>query len=256
MRTLPNETLNAQPRRPARAGTEDENSRRCILSGERDARDGLIRLALGPDGMVAPDVRARAPGRGAWISVDRATLDAANAKGRLKGALARAFKTNAVGAPDDLGARIADALEKDALNRLGLEAKAGTLLTGSEKIETAARKGEVALLLHAADAGADGCRRLDQAWRVGKDREGSGEGGMVLPVSRAILSLALGRENVVHIAITNRAAAERVSSAITRWCDFIGSKADAEPCAIGAQGSSAHIAQENGDEDEGFESSR
>jgi predicted RNA-binding protein YlxR (DUF448 family) len=55
---------------------------------------------------VAPDVRARAPGRGAWIGVDRPTLDAANQKGKLKGALARAFKTGDVSVPADLGERI------------------------------------------------------------------------------------------------------------------------------------------------------
>lgn len=234
----------------------NENSRRCILSGERDSRGGLIRLALGPDGVIAPDVRARAPGRGAWLGVDRATLDAANAKGKLKGALARAFKTGEASAPTDLGARIADALEKDALNRLGLEAKSGMLLTGSEKIEAAARKGEVRLLLHANDAGADGNRKLDQAWRVGSGREGSSARGMVLPVGRTILSLALGRENVVHIALTDRAAAERVALAFTRWRDFIGCEADAEPCANQAQGSSAREAHANGEEDEGFEISR
>ena len=43
-------------------------------------------------------------------------------------------------------------LRSDALDRLGLEARAGTLLTGSEKIETAARRGEVHLLIHASDA--------------------------------------------------------------------------------------------------------
>ena len=40
-----------------------------------------------PTAQVAPDVRARAPGRGAWIGVVRAELDEANAKGKLKGAL-------------------------------------------------------------------------------------------------------------------------------------------------------------------------
>ncbi|MCJ8157985.1 DUF448 domain-containing protein [Sphingomonas sp. LaA6.9] len=236
----------------------NENSRRCILSGEKDARDGLIRLALGPDGMVAPDVRARAPGRGAWIAVTRAELDVANARGKLKGALARAFKSGAVDAPEDLGARIEDALRQDALNRLGLEARSGKLLTGSEKIEAAARSGQVRLLMHAADAGIDGNRKLDQAWRVGSGREGSAVRGMVLPVPRTILSLALGRENVVHIALTDRAAAERVAQAVSRWCEFIGSEAEAEPCAKGAQGPSALNAHD-GDgmgEDEGFEISR
>lgn len=215
------------------------NDRKCILSGEREAREGLIRLALGPDDVVAPDIRAKAPGRGAWIGVDRAALDAANAKGRLKGALARAFKSGNVSAPADLGARIADALERDALNRLGLESRSGALLIGSERIQDAARKGQVRLLLHAADASADGTRKLDQAWRVGSDAEGSDLRGMTLPVGRTILSMALGRENAVHVAVTDQAAAERVKNAIGRWCDFIGSEPDAEPCANAVQGSCA-----------------
>ncbi|MBB5684467.1 DUF448 domain-containing protein [Sphingobium boeckii] len=257
MRNPPNETLKDQPSTLAQAGKESsENTRRCILSGEKDVRAGLIRLAVGPDGVVAPDVRARAPGRGAWIGVDKPTLDEAIAKGKLKGALARAFKTGDVTAPADLSTRIGDALRQDALNRLGLESRSGTLLTGSEKIDAAARKGEVKMLMHANDAGIDGNRKLDQAWRVGRDSEGSGAQGMVLPVGRTILSLALGRENVVHIAIIDRGAADRVSLAIARWQDFMGSVADAEPCANGAQGSSAHQAHSLNIEDEGFESSR
>ena len=156
------------------------NDRKCILSGESEAREGLLRLALGPAHTVPPDIRARAPGRGAWIGVDRAALDAANAKGKLKGALARAFKSGTVSAPADLGARIEDALERDALNRLGLESRSGAVLIGSEKIQDAARKGQVRLLLHAADASADGTRKLDQAWRVGSNAEGSNLRGLSL----------------------------------------------------------------------------
>jgi uncharacterized protein len=196
--------------------------RTCILSRRTAPRDELIRLALGPDGEVAPDVRARAPGRGAWIGVDRTTLEAAQAKGKLKGALARAFKGNAADAPADLGQKIEAALAKTALDRLGLEARAGLLILGAEKIEVAARRGDVRLLLHAADASADGRRKLDQAWRVGSDEEGSGRQGLVLPATRAILSLALGRENVVHAAIIDRAAAARVNHALGRWRAFIG----------------------------------
>ena len=113
---------------PMRPRKRHAAERTCILSRRTAPRDELIRLALGPDGRVAPDVRARAPGRGAWIGVDRATLEAAQAKGKLKGALARAFKTNAAGGADDLGARIEAALEKAALDRLGLEARAGNLV--------------------------------------------------------------------------------------------------------------------------------
>jgi len=203
-------------------GGSNTPERKCILSGEHAARDDLIRLALGPDGGIWPDIRARAPGRGAWIGVDRPTLEKAQAKGKLKAALARAFKTGEVTIPADLGARIEAALRQAVLDRLGLEAKSSNLVLGSERIETAARRGQVALLIHAADASAEGRRKLDQAWRVGTEQEGSGAQGLVFPEGRTILSLALGRENVVHAAIIDRAAAARVTHALARWRAFIG----------------------------------
>lgn len=231
MRNPPNEPVTDNAAR----GAEHVPERTCILTREHGTRDDLIRLALGPDGDVAPDVRARAPGRGAWIGVDRATLEAAQAKGKLKTALARAFKTGEVSVADDLGERIETALRQAALDRLGLEARAGTLISGSDKIETAARRGEVALLLHAADAGEDGSRRLDQAWRAG---DGEPQ-GLVIPAERAILSLALGRQNVVHVALTDRAAAARVRHALDRWRAFIGPNAGLSAATATAPGTAA-----------------
>jgi hypothetical protein len=209
--------------------------RKCILSGEHGARTDLIRLAVGPDGEVLPDVRAKAPGRGAWLGADRAALETAQANGKLKGALSRAFKSGDVRAPADLGERIETALRQQALDRLGLEARAGNLLTGSEKIEVAARRGEVHMLLHAADASEDGNRKLDQAWRVG----GGQAQGLVFPLDRAILALALGRQNVVHIALTDRAAAARVGHALRRWGAFIGSEAGLNAAPAGSPDASA-----------------
>lgn len=200
----------------------NEPERKCIISGERGPRAGLIRLALAPDGAVAPDVRAKAPGRGAWIGVDRAALNVAIAKGKLKGALARAFKTNEISIADDLGERVEAALVRATLDRLGLESRSGQLLTGSEKIIDAARRGNVHLLLHAADAASDGSRKLDQAWRVGRDAEGSGDTGITLLVDRATLGAALGRENPVHAAIVDARAAQRVWSDLARWHYFVG----------------------------------
>ena len=191
--------------------------RTCVLTRRKAAKDALIRLALGPDGIVAPDVRARAPGRGAWIGVGRAELDEANAKGKLKAALQRAFKTGDVVVPDDLGERTERALRQAALDRLGMEARAGNLINGADRVEAAARAGKVHLLIHASDAGEDGRKRLDQAWRVG-----GGSQGMIFPEPRTILSLALGRENVVHVALTDPAAASRVSHALARWRAFTG----------------------------------
>ncbi|MCP6768919.1 YlxR family protein, partial [Klebsiella pneumoniae] len=74
---------------PSPSRKREGSERKCILSGETAARDALIRLAISPDGLVLPDVLARAPGRGAWIGVSREALEKALAKGKLKGALAR-----------------------------------------------------------------------------------------------------------------------------------------------------------------------
>ncbi len=217
--------------------TEHVPERRCILSGDHAPRASLIRLALAPDGQVLPDVRAKAPGRGAWIGVTRADFETALAKGKLKGALARAFKTGEFTIPPDLADRIEDALSRNALDRLGLEARASMLATGSERIEEAARKGSLYLLLHASDAGTDGNRKLDQAWRVGNDDEGSGRQGLVMSVDRTILSVALGRENVVHVGVIDARAAARVAVAIDRWHGFIDLLPTGLSCETTSQGS-------------------
>ena len=248
MRKPQNDTLAStdsleRPGKPVR--DEQSSERTCIVSRRTATRDELIRLALSPDGEIAPDVRARAPGRGAWIGVDRATLDAAQAKGKLKSALARAFKQEVV-IPADLGARIAAALRQQALDRLGLEARSGNLVNGAEKVDSAARQGKVHLLIHASDAGEDGNRKLDQAWRVGAGNEGSGRAGLVFPEDRTILSMALGRENVVHVALTDPAAARRVSNAIDRWLTFIDPNA-------GLEGGGAARGPVSADFDEGLE---
>ncbi|MCT2398842.1 DUF448 domain-containing protein [Novosphingobium mangrovi (ex Huang et al. 2023)] len=196
--------------------------RTCILSGEKAARDDFVRLAISPDGLVLPDVHARAPGRGAWIGVSRDALENALAKGKLKGALARAFKGAPLSIPDDLPDRIEQALIRALTERLGLELKSGKLLMGSDRIAQNAREGRVAWLGHAADASEDGSRKLDQAWRVGSEAEGSGLKGMRLPLDRETLSVALGRDNVVHLALNDRGAAERVASLLRRLLHFQG----------------------------------
>lgn len=190
--------------------------RKCILSGEHGSRDALIRLAIGPDGEVLPDLGAKAPGRGAWISPDRQLIEQAIAKGRLRGALARAFKGQPLRVPDDLAQRIETGLLRRALDRLGLEMRAGHLILGFDRISDALGSGRAHLILHALDAASDGRAKLDGKARMGRIPS------LTIPASRMDLSLALGRENVVHAALDDRAAAARVSAAVERWRAFCG----------------------------------
>ena len=225
MRTPPNERVTpdiVEATNSPNSGSE----RRCILSGETHPRDNLVRLAISPDGDVLPDPSAKAPGRGAWIVPDRAALETALESGQFRGALARAFKGAKLSVPDDLPDRIEAALRKHATDRLGLELRAGNIVLGSGRIGDQARTGRIALLLHASDSSEDGRKKLDQAWRVGIEEEGSGKRGLVIPLDRNALSVALGRENVVHLGVSGHAhdlrAAHRVSQSVSRLAKFVG----------------------------------
>jgi predicted RNA-binding protein YlxR (DUF448 family) len=173
---------------------------------------------MGPDHQIAADLGAKLPGRGAWIVSDRGVLEAALAKGKLKGALARAFRSNSLKLPGDLPDQIAAGLERRALDRLGLENKAGNLIWGHERVGEALLKGKVQLLMHACDAKADGMGKLEARRRGASPDTVS----IVLPVGRDQLSMALGRENVVHAAIGDSGGAARVIEALERWAAFNG----------------------------------
>jgi predicted RNA-binding protein YlxR (DUF448 family) len=231
MRTPPNERLTSDidgPELSAAAGSE----RRCILSGAISARETLVRLAISPDGLVLPDAAAKAPGRGAWIGVTRPALEEALADGHLRKALMRAFKGAPLTIPEDLPARVEAALARHLCDRLGLELRSGNIVMGSARIEEQARGGRIALLLHASDSSADGRRKLDQAWRVGTDAEGSGARGQVLPLDRTALSVALGRDNVVHLGVAGHPgdmrASQRVLQAVSRLVHYAGNDGASE----------------------------
>ena len=211
----------ASPDKPEGSAKADAE-RRCILSGESSPRTGLIRLALGPDGQVAADWSERLPGRGAWITADRALFDSVAAKGRLRGALARAFKGNSFTVSDDLGDRIAAGLQQRLLNRLGLEKRSGTLILGGDRVREALAKGKIFAVLHAADARPDGSDRLDGMARAVGESLGETIIHRRVPVSREVLSAALGRDNVVHMGLTDTGAAARVLADLDRLAGFCG----------------------------------
>jgi len=254
MRTPTNERLTHDiDEGPASGASGSE--RRCILSGRSFPREDLLRLAISPadaDGVshVLPDPAAKAPGRGAWIVPDRGALESALEEGHLKRALLRAFRGAKFAIPEDLADRVEAALTRSLADRLGLELRAGHIVLGSSRIEEQARSGRIELLLHARDSSEDGRKRLDQAWRVGSDAEGSGLRGEVLPLDRAALSVALGRDNVVHLGVSYARAheaggsspASRVAQAASRLSNYMAGV----PERSGAQGLSADTAGASG----------
>jgi predicted RNA-binding protein YlxR (DUF448 family) len=175
--------------------------RTCIVTRRVAAPDGMLRFVLGPDGTVVPDLRRKLPGRGVWVTLSAKTL----AEAVKKKAFARGLKA-AARIPETLVADVDRLLERDALQALSLANKAGLVLTGAAKVETAIGRGEVRALIHAADGGPDGARKLIQAVTR---RNGDPHAVPVIEdFASSQLDLALGRTNVIHAALVAGPASE------------------------------------------------
>jgi len=175
--------------------------RRCIVSGEILPEGRLVRFVAGPDGQVVPDIEAKLPGRGMWVSASRKSVELAAAKGLFSRAAGGPVRADA-----GLAGRTEARLVERMLDHLGLGRRAGDLILGFDQVEKALRgPGAPAVIIEASDAAADGGRKLQAAARA------SGIAPFVIgALSSAELSLALGRSNVVHAALKSGRIAERL----------------------------------------------
>lgn len=173
--------------------------RTCVVTRTRRPIAELIRFVASPDGLVVPDLKHTLPGRGIWVGADRETLAAA-VKRRL---FARGLKADvkADAGLIDLTERL---LETDALQALALANKAGAVTIGFSKVEAAVESGGVCAIYHASDAAADGIRKLRQA--ITRTAEVTSAVAVLSPFTSAQLSLCLGREHVIHLALAGSSA--------------------------------------------------
>ena len=179
--------LDAGPRNRG-AGAE----RFCVVTRTVKPVDELIRFVAGPDGVVA-DVKRKLPGRGLWITADRATLKDAIAKK----VFARGFKRDVHVAPE-LVEQTERLLVRSALDALAIAGKSGLVAAGFGKAEAALNRERVIGLIHAAEGKSDGMSKLKSALRQREDAETI---TVVTTFTSAQLDLALGRSNVVHAAL-------------------------------------------------------
>jgi len=197
-----------------------EPERTCIVTRRAAAPAELIRFVVAPDGEVVADLKGRLPGRGAWVT---ATADAVRQAVERR-AFGRAFKAEVKAAPD-LPARIDEALRQDLRQALSLANKAGAAVSGFTKVETAIREGEIAALLHAAEAAEDGRRKL-----AGALRKRFGDAISAIPVIAELtgeeLDLALGRSHVIHAGLVAGAGSGGFLARWRKLCTYRGSAVD------------------------------
>jgi len=176
--------------------------RRCIVTGEVVPDSRLIRFVAAPDGTVVPDVAAKLPGRGLWVTASRkAVMQAVEKK-----LFSRAAKAQ-VTAGADLAERVEKALVTRMLGDLGIARRSGVLVLGFDNVLRALDSARPpAMIVEAIDGSGDGKRKLYNAAHA------RGMKPQVLEcLTSAELGLALGRENVIHAAVQPGGLAERLT---------------------------------------------
>jgi len=152
-RTKPNSVRKPRGSSPAQAPRAGEGSpakqRRCILSRRECSTAHLIRFVAGPDNRIVPDLAERLPGRGLWLSANRAALDEA----RKNGSFARAARA-AVTLEEELAEQVSEQLGARALNYLGLSSRAGAIAIGHDQVRADLSIQRAAVLVQATDGAA------------------------------------------------------------------------------------------------------
>jgi predicted RNA-binding protein YlxR (DUF448 family) len=201
------EGLDSGPRQ-----TPPGSERFCAATGAVRPVDDMIRFVVAPDGTVVPDLKRRLPGRGIWITGTRPALRTALARK----AFAKGFKRDVQVAPDFVEST-EKLLERAALDALAMARKAGNTAIGFSKADAALTRDRVVALIHAADAAADGVRKLGAALRQRPDAENI---DVIDTFTSAQLDLALGRSNVIHAALLAGPESETVLARAARLRRF------------------------------------
>ncbi|HEX6118756.1 MAG TPA: RNA-binding protein [Dongiaceae bacterium] len=178
--------------------------RRCVVTRQALEKPALIRFVVDPDGRVTPDLKERLPGRGLWVTANRAVLDQAVAKNAFAKAARQSVKVDR-----DLAGRVMALAKREVAELLGLARKSGQLVAGFEKVEAALRAGKVRVLVAASDGAEDGRGKLARLAGSGVE--------ICAPLTAAELAQALGREHAVHAAIKAGGLAEKTIIASRRF---------------------------------------
>ncbi len=196
--------LGAEQEQDYAEGSEREGSlRRCAVTRSERSPDDLIRFVVDPAGGIVADLARKLPGRGVWVTADKASLAAAVAQNAFAKSLKRQLSV-----PKDLPEAVDALFERHLLQALSLANKAGLVVTGFDKVEKLLDSGRAVALLHGAEAAEDGRGKLDRKFTaICRDQ---GRSGIIVDwITIAHLSLAIGRSNVVHAGLKQGGATQR-----------------------------------------------
>ncbi|MEM8633153.1 MAG: RNA-binding protein [Pseudomonadota bacterium] len=169
--------------------------RKCIATGAVQPQCGLIRFVVAPDARIVPDVAGKLPGRGVWVSSDRAALEKAVAKGLFARA-ARQPVTVPEGLPDLIEAQ----LSRRVVELISLARKGGSAVAGYEKVKDWLATGQAQVLVQARDGSERGKSKLSTPYK----------GDWIGWLSADELGQAFGRAGTIHAALASGGLCKRV----------------------------------------------
>ena len=196
--------------RGGREKDQDEPERKCLATGETSPKAGLVRFVVGPDGAVVPDIAAKLPGRGMYVSADRAAIERA----AKKGLFARAARM-AVNADAGLADLVEALLARRVVELGAMARKAGDAVTGYEKVKDWLVSGRAAALIQASDGSERGKAKL---------RPPEGENRLISCLNAGEIGLAFGRERAIHAALAAGGLTTRVVEEAARLAGLRGSE--------------------------------
>lgn len=180
--------------------------RTCIATGEELPKIEMIRFVVSPDNQLVVDVEEKLPGKGIWIRANHELI----ALAQEKKLFSKAARCN-VTITDALVQHVEGRLVKRIQSWLSLSVKSGNIVTGFIKVESWIKAGKAHLLVDASDGSRDGREKLfRQAPNV--------QHSMLL--TRSELGEALGRDDVVHVALGFGGITEHLQRDLCRLAGF------------------------------------
>jgi len=161
----------------------------------------MLRFVVAPDGQLVPDLAARLPGRGMWLSARADVIERA----AKRGAFAKATRGSA-SVPPDLRQRIEDGLLARISDHIGLARRAGQAVSGWQAAREWLQAGRAGLVVQASDGSPSERARLLGLRRI----------PTVAPLTAAQLGALFGRDAAVHVAIAPGRLAENIAAEAAR----------------------------------------
>jgi predicted RNA-binding protein YlxR (DUF448 family) len=183
------------------SGGSASRERRCIVTREVLPERQLVRFVVGPEDQIVPDLAAKLPGRGIWVRASRDALERAVQKNLFSKAAKASVQTS-----PHLPARVEALLIARLQEHLGLARRSGVLILGFDTVVRAfAARRKPSVLVEARHGAEDGRRKVLAAARA----QGL-EPHIIDALAADELSMALGRENVIHAALFPGPLADRL----------------------------------------------